>query len=53
MCDDIGPTIDELRAKGLEVRGEPLDEGWGVTTTLVLPGGLEVMLYEPRHTTAI
>ncbi len=53
MCDDITSTIEELRAKGLEVRGEPQDEGWGITTTLVLPGDLEVMLYEPRHATAI
>ena len=53
MCDDIGATIAELRAKGLEVRGEPADRGWGVTSTLVLPGGLELMLYEPRHPTAI
>ncbi|HEX2050871.1 MAG TPA: VOC family protein [Actinomycetota bacterium] len=53
MCDDVAATIDELRAKGVEVRGEPEDEGWGVTTTLVLPGGVEVMLYEPRHPTAI
>jgi predicted enzyme related to lactoylglutathione lyase len=53
MCDHLGPTIEKLRAKGLEVRGEPEDEGWGITTTLVLPGGLEVMLYEPRHGTAI
>jgi predicted enzyme related to lactoylglutathione lyase len=53
MCDDIAATIEELRGKGVEVRGEPQDEGWGVTTTLVLPGGLEVMLYEPRHATAI
>src|SRR5919197_622199 len=49
MCDDIGATIDELRAKGVEVRGEPLDEGWGITTTLVLPGGVDVLLYERKH----
>ena len=53
MCDDIGATIAELREKGVEVRGEPQDEGWGVTSTIVLPGGLDVMLYEPRHPTAI
>lgn len=53
MCDDINATIEELRGKGVEVRGEPEDEGWGVTTTLVLPGSLELMLYEPRHPTAI
>jgi len=53
MCDDIAAMIEELRGKGVDVRGEPLDEGWGITTTLVLPGGTEVMLYEPRHPTAI
>lgn len=53
MCDDITATVEELRAKGIEVRGEPENEGWGVTTTLVLPGGLELMLYEPRHQTVI
>jgi hypothetical protein len=53
MCDDIGPTVADLRNRGIEVRGEPEDEGWGITTTMVLPGGVEVMLYEPRHPTAI
>jgi catechol 2,3-dioxygenase-like lactoylglutathione lyase family enzyme len=53
MCDDLSATVEELRSKGLEVRGGPEDEGWGITTTLVLPGGLDVMLYEPRHPTAV
>jgi hypothetical protein len=53
MCDDIAATIEVLRGKGMEVRGEPADEGWGITTTIVLPGDVEVMLYEPRHPTAI
>jgi hypothetical protein len=49
MCDDIVTTSRELRSKGIDVRGEPRDEGWGVTVMLRLPGGVEVMLYEPRH----
>lgn len=53
MCDDITKTIKELRTKGVEVLGDPKDEGWGITTMLSLPGGVEVMLYEPRHPTAI
>jgi hypothetical protein len=53
MCDDLSSTIRELEGKGIEVRGAPNDERWGVTTTIVLPGGLEMMLYEPRHETAI
>lgn len=52
MCDDIALTVAELRGKGVDVRGEPEDEGWGITTTLVLPGGVDVMLHEPRHPTA-
>ena len=52
MCDDINATSAELRAKGIIVNGEPRDEGWGITVMLSLPGGLEVMLYEPRHPVA-
>jgi predicted enzyme related to lactoylglutathione lyase len=53
MCDNIEATVEELRSKGLEVRGDPEHEGFGITTTLLLPGGVELMLYEPRHQTAI
>jgi catechol 2,3-dioxygenase-like lactoylglutathione lyase family enzyme len=53
MCDDLEATMAELRAKGVEFRGEPHNERWGVVTTMVLPGGLEMLLYEPRHATAI
>ena len=49
MCDDIEATVAELRAKGIEIRGEPEDRGYGIVTTLVLPGGVEIDLYEPRH----
>jgi hypothetical protein len=52
MCDNIGKTIAELRAKGVDVVGDPKDEGYGITTMLHLPGGCEVMLYEPRHAIA-
>ena len=49
MCDDIHTTIAELRAKGVTIEGEPTDEGYGIVTTLKLPGGCDVQLYEPRH----
>jgi len=52
MCDDLATTIDELQAKAIEIRGEPHEESWGIATTMVLPGGVEVVLYEPRHPTA-
>jgi hypothetical protein len=53
MCDDVHQTARELRAKGVDVRGEPQDEGWGISVMLGLPGGVEVQLYEPRHAMAI
>jgi hypothetical protein len=53
MCDNIGTTVRELRAKGITIPGEPKDEGWGVTVVMKLPGGVDVMLYQPRHPTAI
>jgi hypothetical protein len=53
MCDDIHATVADLREKGIEIRGEPQAAGFGVQVTMVLPGGVEIMLYEPRHATAI
>jgi catechol 2,3-dioxygenase-like lactoylglutathione lyase family enzyme len=53
MCDDIRATIAELRAKGVQIEGEPEDEGYGITVMMTLPGDVKVTLYEPRHRTAI
>jgi hypothetical protein len=53
MCDDLEATLAELRAKGIEVKGEPEAAGFGLTTTIVLPGDLELMLYQPRHPSAV
>jgi hypothetical protein len=53
MCDNIRATIGELGAKGVSVKGEPEDQGFGITAYLDLPGGAEVMLYEPRHPVAL
>jgi catechol 2,3-dioxygenase-like lactoylglutathione lyase family enzyme len=53
MCDDLEATMAELRQKGIEFDGEPLDEGFGISVTMLLPGGTQLMLYEPRHPTAI
>ena len=52
MCDDIHATVADLRAKGVIVEGEPETESYGIVTTLKLPGGCDVMLYEPRHAIA-
>jgi hypothetical protein len=49
MCDDLEATVADLRAKDVEIRGQPSEELWGVWTTIVLPGGVELLLYEPKH----
>jgi hypothetical protein len=53
MCDDIHATSAELAAKGIEIAGEPQHERLGMMVMLRLPGGVDVMLYQPRHPLAI
>lgn len=53
MCDDLGKTMAELRAKGVRFEGEPQNAGFGITVTMVLPGDVRVILYQPRHPLAI
>jgi catechol 2,3-dioxygenase-like lactoylglutathione lyase family enzyme len=53
MCDDIEATVAELEEKGIEFRGIPVDESFGITTTMILPGGVELLLYQPKHARAI
>ncbi|MGD1052617.1 MAG: extradiol dioxygenase [Candidatus Dormibacteria bacterium] len=48
-CDDLGATVAGLRARGVTVRGEPEERRFGRAVTLVLPGGVEVLLYQPTH----
>jgi hypothetical protein len=49
MCDDIGVTVEELKAKRVEFTREISDEGFGLMTALRLPDGGELAIYEPRH----
>jgi catechol 2,3-dioxygenase-like lactoylglutathione lyase family enzyme len=48
MCDDVNATVDQLAAKGVSC-GPVSDQGWGMLTSIRLPGGGELGLYEPRH----
>jgi catechol 2,3-dioxygenase-like lactoylglutathione lyase family enzyme len=52
MCDDLRETIHSLTAKGVATT-EIQEAGWGITTTVRLPSGGGLGLYEPRHPTAI
>ena len=53
MCDDIVATAAELRARGVQIEGDPQDRGWGLVVTMSLPGDVKVMLYQPHHALAI
>ena len=52
MCDDLSLTVAELTAKGVTF-SEIAEEDWGVRTTLRLPSGGELGLYQPSHPVAI
>jgi len=52
ICDDIEATVAELTGKGVEFTRPVTDEGFGLVTTLRLPGGGELLLYQPKHATA-
>jgi predicted enzyme related to lactoylglutathione lyase len=49
MCDDIRATVTDLEAKGVELTTEIREEGFGLITSLRLPDGEELALYQPRH----
>lgn len=51
-CDDVDATVEKLRAAGVTITEPVTDQGWGRLTTIRLPGGGELGLYEPRHPTA-
>jgi catechol 2,3-dioxygenase-like lactoylglutathione lyase family enzyme len=52
MCDDLESTIESLKQK--KVKCSSVQEvRWGSLTTLSLPGGGKIGLYQPKHPTAI
>jgi hypothetical protein len=53
ICDDLDATVSELRGNGIEFLGEAAEEEFGTWIRMRLPGGVEVPLYEPKHTLAI
>lgn len=52
MCDDLAESIKALQARGAPCT-EVATEGWGHRTTIQLPSGGEIGLYQPTHPTAI
>jgi catechol 2,3-dioxygenase-like lactoylglutathione lyase family enzyme len=48
LCDDLDATLAELKEQAVAA-GEVQDERWGRLSSLRLPGGGQVGLYQPRH----
>jgi catechol 2,3-dioxygenase-like lactoylglutathione lyase family enzyme len=52
MCDDLPALMKSLKAKN--VTCSPVEqEEWGIKTTIQLPSGGEIGLYQPTHPTAL
>jgi catechol 2,3-dioxygenase-like lactoylglutathione lyase family enzyme len=52
MCDDLEKTMRELETKGVRC-GKVTEARWGSITTIQLPGGGELGLYQPKHPMAL
>ena len=48
MVDDVNGFVEEMRQKEIAT-SEVQDQGWGLLTSLSLPGGGKLGVYEPRH----
>ena len=48
MTDDLDAAKAQLAAKGVQCEGDG-QQGWGRSTSIMLPGGGKLGLYEPRH----
>ncbi len=52
MCDNVKQTVATLSRRGVAC-SEIQEERWGSLTTITLPGGGRLGIYQPKHPTAI
>jgi catechol 2,3-dioxygenase-like lactoylglutathione lyase family enzyme len=52
MCDDLKATMSELAGKDVKF-GAITEARWGSVTSIQLPGGGQLGLYQPKHPTAL
>ena len=48
MCDDVNAFMAEMKTRGV-MCGPIHDQGWGILTHVILPGGGKLGVYQPRH----
>lgn len=51
MCDDLAGTIELLKEKGVLCTAVA-EADWGLHSTIKLPSGGEIGIYQPKHQTA-
>jgi len=52
MCEDLKSTVSTLQSRGVRCT-EVEHEQWGIRTTIPLPSGAEIGLYQATHPTAL
>jgi hypothetical protein len=48
MTDDVAAFVDAMSERGLAC-DEVSNQGWGMLTSVTLPGGSKLGVYQPRH----
>lgn len=48
-CDDLAVTMAELSGRGAEFAGDVVEQPWGTTVELSVPGAGTMMLYQPKY----
>ena len=48
-CDDINKTVSELKSRGVKFVDDITNQGYGLVTHFIMPGNVEVQLYEPLY----
>jgi hypothetical protein len=49
MCEDIQATMAALERRGVSTTGGVIEESWGLWTTIVMPDGGGLKVYQPTH----
>lgn len=53
QCDDVAATRTELEGRGARFTSDIVDEGYGLVTTVAVPGADDLMIYQPKHALAL
>jgi hypothetical protein len=48
MCDNVEAFVSEMKKQNINC-GPLHNQGWGILTQIILPGGGKLGVYQPRH----